>query len=44
MPAALQEFERLQPIYPDLGYTVLLLPKAGVTQRADFVLDTLDDR
>lgn len=44
LPAALQEFERLERMYPALGYTVSLLPKVGVAQRADFVLDTLADR
>lgn len=41
MVAALHEFERLQRTYPTLGYAVSLLPKVGVAQRADFVLDTL---
>lgn len=41
MAAALLEFERLRGIYPALGYAVSLLPKVGVAQRADFVLDTL---
>jgi len=39
--AALREFERLQRAYPALGYRVLLLPKTGVAERADFVLNTL---
>lgn len=38
---ALQEFEQLQRTYPALGYMVSLLPKVGVAQRADFVLDKL---
>ncbi|MFT3804003.1 MAG: AAA family ATPase [Burkholderiaceae bacterium] len=42
--AALDEFERLQRTYPALGYSVSLLPKVGVAQRADFVLDTLEGR
>lgn len=44
MGAALEEFERLQRIYPALGYAVSLLPKVGVAQRADFVLNTLAGR
>ena len=30
--------------YPALGYTVSLLPKVGVAQRADFVLEALAGR
>ncbi len=41
MEAALTEFERLQHAYPASGYVVSLLPKVGVTERADFVLNTL---
>lgn len=44
MDVALIEFERLQRTYPALGYAVSLLPKVGVAQRADFVLDTLAGR
>ncbi|MDP8607856.1 hypothetical protein QZR53_26220 [Serratia marcescens] len=33
-----------QRTYPALGYAVSLLPKVGVAQRADFVLDTLAGR
>ncbi|MBP5058843.1 AAA family ATPase [Pseudomonas chlororaphis] len=44
MHAALDEFEQLQHTYPALGYVVSLLPKIGVAQRADFVLDTLAGR
>ena len=44
MAAALLEFERLQRTYPALGYTVSLLPKVGVAQRADFVLEALAGR
>ncbi len=39
MDAALAEFERLRQAYPSLGYTVTLLPKVGVAERADFVLE-----
>jgi predicted ATPase len=28
--------------YPSLGYEVLILPKVGVSERADFILNTLD--
>lgn len=41
--ATVAEFERLQEVYPTLGYTVSLLPKASVKVRADFVLRTLAD-
>ncbi|MCW2477315.1 AAA family ATPase [Candidatus Symbiopectobacterium sp. NZEC151] len=41
MDAAVAEFERLQEVYPTLGYAVSLLPKASVNARADFVLRTL---
>ncbi|MGB3425866.1 MAG: AAA family ATPase [Castellaniella sp.] len=41
LEAALTEFERLQHAYPSLGYTVSLLPKVSVAERADFVLSAL---
>lgn len=41
MDAAVSEFERLQEVYPTLGYRVSLLPKACVHARADAVLNTL---
>ncbi|MBG6245966.1 ATPase [Candidatus Symbiopectobacterium sp. 'North America'] len=41
MDAAIAEFERLQDVYPTLGYRVSMLPKACVNARADFVLRTL---
>ncbi|PWC18864.1 AAA family ATPase [Brenneria corticis] len=41
---ALAEFERLQHVYPSLGYAVSLLPKVGVAERADFVLKILAGR
>lgn len=44
MDAALAEFERLQHAYPMLGYTISPLPKIGVAERADFVLETLANR
>lgn len=43
MDAARVEFEQLQCAYPSLGYSVSLLPKVSVAQRADFVLNTLED-
>ena len=39
--AAIAEFERLCAVYPALGYEVLILPKASVEQRADFVVASL---
>lgn len=38
---AVAEFDRLNETYPALGYEIHLLPKIGVIERADFVLDTL---
>jgi predicted ATPase len=38
---AIPEFDRLCLTYPRLGYEVVLLPRIGVAQRADFVLATL---
>lgn len=37
------EFERLERTYPALNYQISLLPKTGVKERADFVLETLAD-
>ncbi|WP_377274709.1 AAA family ATPase [Rhizobium sp. R86522] len=39
--AAVTEFERLATIYPALGYSLVLLPKAPVEDRADFLLAKL---
>lgn len=39
--AALAEYERLEKAYPQLGYEVVVLPKAPVGERADFVLARL---
>ena len=39
--AAIAEYERLQNAYPLSGYEVVILPKVGVAERADFVLHTL---
>lgn len=38
---ALAEYDRLVNAYADLGYTAVILPKASVTARADFVLEAL---
>ena len=39
--AAIAEYERLQKAYLSVGYEVIILPKFGVVERADFVLHTL---
>ena len=39
--AAIAEHDRLLTVYPSLGYEVIVLPKAGVSERADFILHTL---
>jgi len=38
---ALEEYERLCAVYPDLGYDLVHLPRTGVGERADFVLAQL---
>lgn len=43
MHAALAEYSSLLRVYPMLRYEVLTLPKIGVSERADFVLNALDD-
>ncbi|MBN9080204.1 MAG: ATPase [Rhizobiales bacterium 62-17] len=40
--AAVAEYERLLRAYPALGYDVIILPKASVAERADFILRRLD--
>ena len=42
--AAVAEYMRLLEAYPLLGYEVTVLPKVGVSERADFVLRILGDR
>ena len=42
LDAALSEFERLAALYPALNYSVVMLPKIPVQDRADFVLSTLE--
>lgn len=39
--AAREEFDRLQRVYPGLGYTVLRLPRVSVAERADWLLSAL---
>jgi predicted ATPase len=39
--AAVAEYDRLLADYPALGYEPVLLPKTGVAERADFVLERL---
>jgi predicted ATPase len=41
--AAIAEYRRLLDLYPSLGYEVAILPKASVSERADFVLSRLMD-
>ena len=43
LEGAIGEYERLLSAYPSLGYEIISLPKAGVSERADFVLRTLSD-
>jgi predicted ATPase len=38
---ALAEYCRLLDVYPSLGYEVSILPKIGVPERADFILNAL---
>ena len=40
---ALPEYEHLRELLPTLGYQVIILPKIDVRERADFVLQTLQD-
>ena len=39
--AGVDEYHRLEKAFRDLRYDVVLLPKASVAERADFVLDSL---
>jgi len=43
LDAAIAEYSRLLEVYPSLGYEVSVLPKVGMAERADFVLDALAD-
>ena len=42
LDVALVEYSRLLETYPSLGYEVFILPKARVSERADFILNTLE--
>ncbi len=41
LDAAMAEYSRLRESYSLLGYEVLILPKVGVAERADIVLDVI---
>jgi predicted ATPase len=41
LDAAVAEYARLLETYASLGYEVLVLPKVGVAERADFILTAL---
>lgn len=41
MEAAVAEYERLIVAYGDLGYEIVILPKAPVGARADFIVERL---
>lgn len=41
LDAALAEYSRLLEVYPLLGYEIVVLPKVGVIERADQVLNAL---
>jgi predicted ATPase len=41
LDAALEEYEHLLGVYPALGYDAVVLPKTGVSERADFILGAL---
>jgi predicted ATPase len=43
LDAAIAEYSRLLEVYPSLGYEVSVLPKVGMAEQADFVLDALAD-
>jgi len=38
---ALEEYDRLLEVYPSLGYEALVVPKASVEARAEFMLAQL---
>jgi predicted ATPase len=40
---AIAEYERLREAYRDLGYDCVVLPKAAVAERADFILASLEE-
>ncbi len=39
--SAIFEYSRLLEVYPSLGYDVSVLPKTGVVERAEFILNAL---
>jgi predicted ATPase len=39
---ALAEYSRLLETYPSPGYEAVILPNVGVSERADFILNTLE--
>jgi predicted ATPase len=39
--AAIEEYHRLVEVYPSLEYEVYILPKVGISERADYVLQLL---
>ena len=39
---ARREYECLEQVYPSLGYEIILLPKCGIAERADFVLRAVE--
>jgi predicted ATPase len=41
LDAAIEEYERLRADYPRAGYATVILPKASVAERADFILGSL---
>ncbi|MCO6188353.1 AAA family ATPase [Rhizobium sp. L1K21] len=41
---AIAEYERLLQTFPSLGYTIILLPKTPVGERADFILRCLAEQ
>jgi predicted ATPase len=41
LSAAVAEYQHLLNAFPSLGYEVIILPKAGVPERADFILRQL---
>jgi predicted ATPase len=43
LQAAIAEYDRLLSAYPSLGYEVIILPRVGVSERADFILRTLSE-
>jgi predicted ATPase len=42
--SAVEEFERLQHSYPQAGYTIKMVPKLPVDERADWILQELGKR